>query len=241
MAIPPAKMAEFYTTYELDGEKYCLKSKKYTTDETHLLRKLLEIFQILPHEQISWIYRDLGCEHHLVPDGDLKKAPTIPALTPSGFNHWITLFVLAYPNEESERLQKIVETMPIDADGILVERKPERLPKQLSRHLLPSKGDRESMRLLDIALSEFRGLATSSQTSSKIPVVNAKTSHFPTNHHEDTYSRGFATSDDYLVKHSLRPDMSYHGQVRKTGLQAKRTPRRKEKVYVHNSRHNDCS
>lgn len=91
-----------------------------------------------------------------MPDGDLKKAPTIPALTPLGFNHWMTLFVLAYPNEESERLQKIVETMPIDADGVLVERKPERLPKQLSRHLLPSKGHHESRELLRNTLSEFK-------------------------------------------------------------------------------------
>ena len=102
----------------------------YSITESYELTRLVEIFEMC-HEQIAWIYRCLDCEYHLVPDGDLTKAPTIPALTPAGFDRWMTLFVLAYPSEESERLQKVVETMPIDADGVLVERKPERLPKQL--------------------------------------------------------------------------------------------------------------
>ena len=119
-------------------------------------------------------------------DGDLKKAPTIPALTPLGFNRWMTLFVLAYPDEESERLQKIVETMPIDADGVLIERKPERLPKQLSRYLLPPEGIRELKRLLRTNLSDLNDLVTSSQTSSTIPRANSKPCLFSANQHQDS-------------------------------------------------------
>jgi hypothetical protein len=43
----------------------------------------------------------------------------------------MTLMILAHPDEEWRRLQKVVEAMPIDADGDLVDGKPERLPKQI--------------------------------------------------------------------------------------------------------------
>jgi hypothetical protein len=55
--------------------------------------------------------------------------------------------ILAHPDEEWRRLQKVVEAMPIDADGDLVDGKPERLPKQIvSRSYLqlpsnPSRGE----------------------------------------------------------------------------------------------------
>jgi len=50
------------------------------------------------------------------------------------------LFILAYPEEEWRRLEKVVTAMPIDADGDLVDGKPERLPKQIvsSLELTPS-------------------------------------------------------------------------------------------------------
>jgi hypothetical protein len=134
------------------------------------------------YEQISWIYRYLNCEYHLVPDRDLTKPPTIPALTPVGFNRWMTLFVLADPNEESKRLQKVVETMPIDADGVLVERKPERLPKQLSRHLLPPKMSHEPMELLKFVL-RFK------DPTSKISVVNIKSNRSPTKNDRHVHFR----------------------------------------------------
>jgi hypothetical protein len=164
-----------------------------------------------------------------VPDKDLKKAPTIPALTPSGFNQWMTLFVLAYPDEESERLQKIVETMPIDADGVLIERKPERLPKQLSRYLLPPKGIRELKRLLRTNLSDLDDLVTSSQTSSTIPTVNSKPSLFSANQHQNSYSRANAT---------LQPNISYKGQTYnlRHDRKASSTQQSRGRVYVHNSK-----
>jgi hypothetical protein len=53
----------------------------------------------------------------------------VPGLTPSGFAYWVIIWILAYPEREAIRLQKVVEGMPIDADGVIVDGKPERLPK----------------------------------------------------------------------------------------------------------------
>ena len=66
----------------------------------------------------------------------------------------MTIHVLAYPDEESRRLEKVVLAMPIDADGEMVDGKPERLPKQISRHLFPGKEDRKSRKLLNNAIHD---------------------------------------------------------------------------------------
>jgi hypothetical protein len=86
---------------------------------------------------------------------DSHSAPIVPSLTPIGFAHWMTIFILAYPEEESRRLGKVVLAMPINADGDLVDGKPERLPKQISRHLLPEREDPTSRKLLETAILHF--------------------------------------------------------------------------------------
>ncbi|KAF4625195.1 hypothetical protein G7Y89_g12978 [Cudoniella acicularis] len=217
-------MVEFYSRFELQDKNYPLKT----------------IFQNLSPKQISWLYEDLHCEYHLVGDGDVGKRPKIPALTPLGFDTWMTLLMLAYPNKEAERLQKIVEAMPIDADGVLVERKPERLPKQLSRHLLPPEAHRESKKALDRVLSEFKDLTTSNQTPSR----NSKTSRLPPQHHNDLYSRELPTPQprqERFAKTNLYSESSYHGQTNKTGngRQTNNVQRGRTKPYVHNSRPNN--
>jgi hypothetical protein len=67
----------------------------------------------------------------------------------------MTIFILAYPEEESKRLGKVVLAMPIDADGDLVDGKPERLPKQISRHLLPEREDSNTRKFLETAILHF--------------------------------------------------------------------------------------
>jgi hypothetical protein len=67
----------------------------------------------------------------------------------------MTIHILAYPEVESKRLEKVVLAMPIDADGEMVDGKPERLPKQISRHLLPDREDRKSKKLLENAIDDF--------------------------------------------------------------------------------------
>ena len=112
------------------------------------------IFRAQSNEQISKLYQDLGCEHHLVQE-NLTTAPLVPALTPSGFAHWMSLHILAYPELEAKRLEKAVLAMPINADGEMVDGKPERLPKQISRHLLPETEDKPSKKQIEGALSSF--------------------------------------------------------------------------------------
>ncbi len=205
--------------------------------KSYLLTRLVAIFQVLSHGHISWIYRYLGCQYYLVQGEDLTKAPTIPALTPLGFSHWMKLFVLAYPSEESQRLDKVVLLMPIDADGVLIDKKPQRLPKQLSRYLLPPNGNHELKKLLKFTLPGFKHFATSSQTSSKIPIVNSKTSS--TEHHDDPYSREFATSEDPSTTPSLDPDIRNNRRVHfRHNQPADSAQQRKKKVVVHNSRDN---
>lgn len=205
--------------------------------KSFLLTRLVAIFQVLPHDHISWIYRYLGCQYHLVQDEDLKKAPTIPVLTPFGFSRWMTLLVLAYPSEESQRLDKVVLMMPIDADGVLVEKKPQRLPKQLSRYLLPPNRNHELKKLLKFTLPGFKNFATSSQTSLKIPIVNSKTSS--AKHHDDAYSMEYATAEDPSTTPSLEPDIPDKPRVHfRHSQQANSAQQRKKKVVVHNSKHN---
>lgn len=194
--------------------------------KSYLLTRLVAIFQVLSHGHISWIYRYLGCQYYLVQDEDLTKAPTIPALTPLGFSHWMKLFVLAYPSEESQRLDKVVLLMPIDADRVLIDKKPQRLPKQLSRYLLPPNGNHELKKLLKFTLPGFKHFATSSQTSSKIPIVSSKTSS--TKHH-----------DDPSTTPSLDPDIRDNRRVHfRHNQPADSAQLRKKKVVVHNSRDN---
>ncbi|KAH6621384.1 hypothetical protein B0J18DRAFT_225469 [Chaetomium sp. MPI-SDFR-AT-0129] len=91
---------------------------------------------------LAELYQELGCEYYLVPAAPNAR-PTVPALTLLGWTRWMTLAMRSYPNEEAERLAKIVASLPINADTLL-DTKPERLPKQISRHLLPAEADRQA-------------------------------------------------------------------------------------------------
>jgi hypothetical protein len=138
IVVTPSKMAAYYASHALEKEP----------------QPLLTIFRAQSNEHISRLYQDLGCEHHLIQE-DSHSAPIVPSLTPIGFAHWMTIFILAYPEEESRRLGKVVLAMPINADGDLVDGKPERLPKQISRHLLPEREDPTSRKLLETAILHF--------------------------------------------------------------------------------------
>jgi hypothetical protein len=113
------------------------------------------IFQTNSNEEhIQRLYRRLGCEHHLVQEDSPSEAigvslrtqnilkskaltALVQSLTPVGIAHWMTSFILAYP-EEWERLEKVVMFMPIDVDGDLVDGKPEHLIKQIVGNPDPS-------------------------------------------------------------------------------------------------------
>lgn len=85
-------------------------------------------------DSISSMYRKLLCQHHLVQAQQVfHETPTVPALTPHGFEQFMTCLIQAHPDTEFERLTTAVRDMPIsNADDTK-----ERFPKQLSRRLLP--------------------------------------------------------------------------------------------------------
>jgi len=62
--------------------------------------------------------------------------------------------IYANPDVEAKRLDRIMSKLPIDSDGPLVDGKPERLPKQLSRHLLPKKADKTAQENLDLSIRD---------------------------------------------------------------------------------------
>ena len=89
------------------------------------------------------MYRDLKCPYHLVQE-KYDGMPDIPALTPVGFERWVTLLIQAHPEEEFERLQKAVLKMPISNP----DDKKERFPKEISRRLFPQDEDRKTRRCI---------------------------------------------------------------------------------------------
>ena len=97
----------------------------------------------MTNSSISHLYRDLNCQHHFV-QRQFDEKPNIPALTPTGFQCWMTHVIQAHPEEEFVRLAKVAMDMPVsNAD----DRK-ERFPKQLSRRLLPRQPSRSTRDLL---------------------------------------------------------------------------------------------
>lgn len=108
------------------------------------------------------LYQDLACEYHLVQE-HARTRPCIPALTPSGLATWMTAFVRASPGHESRRLSAMLLDMPLEADRV----PPERLPKQLSRHLLPAHPVDDAAALVAASLADWarRGAGESRTTT----------------------------------------------------------------------------
>lgn len=126
-------MAAFYADHSVEDEVYPLiRKKRHPYLIANVSDNSTAIFRSQSHENLSVLYQELDCEHHLVQEESYKK-PIIPGLTPEGFAQWMTIWILAYPDQEAKRLEKVVVSMPIDADGETVDRKPERLPKVCSR------------------------------------------------------------------------------------------------------------
>ncbi|KAL2179846.1 uncharacterized protein P884DRAFT_283046 [Thermothelomyces heterothallicus CBS 202.75] len=129
LVVTPEKMAAFYSHHKLDVEVF----------------PFAEIFRNrrdVPPVRLAELYQQLACEYYLVP-AEPKARPTVPGLTLAGWTRWMTIVTRAYPAEEAQRLDKVVAALPINADSLL-DGKPERLPKQISRHLLPERPNRES-------------------------------------------------------------------------------------------------
>ncbi|EEY19180.1 predicted protein [Verticillium alfalfae VaMs.102] len=93
---------------------------------------------------------DLDCPYYLsqaVP----QAHPTIPGLTRMGFVKWMTINILAYPDQESRRFALLLPDLAplhvIGPDGAQ-----ECLPYTLPRNLFPATHDKKVRRLLDEAM-----------------------------------------------------------------------------------------
>ncbi|KAL5116063.1 hypothetical protein ACEQ8H_006075 [Pleosporales sp. CAS-2024a] len=132
LVITPAKMLKFYDHVKLPEETYPWQA----------------IFGTLSYSALSKVYRDMRCQHHLVQEHPAEQ-PYIPALTPEGFQAWMTAMIQAYPDDEYQRISKAVLDMPIsNAD----DRK-ERFPKELPRRMLPQSENLQAQQRCAAALS----------------------------------------------------------------------------------------
>ena len=121
LVVTPAKMLRFLNETKINEEHYPW--------ETIFGGNLTPV-------SISMMYQKLLCQHHLIQER-YDRAPTIPGLTPNGFDYFMTCLIQAHPDTEYERLVKAVMNMPIsNADN-----KTERFPKELPRRLLPAEAN----------------------------------------------------------------------------------------------------
>lgn len=141
IVVTPDKMAAFYSHHRLEKEAIPLAV---------LFRSKSKDF----NDALASLYEDLGCQYFLVQAED-RTRPTVPGLTPQGFMNWLVTMIQAFPDEEAKRLDKVVSALPIEADSLL-DGKPERLPKQISRYLLPKEAVRKAKRLVEDAIQDFK-------------------------------------------------------------------------------------
>ncbi|KAF6840417.1 hypothetical protein CPLU01_01103 [Colletotrichum plurivorum] len=140
LVVTPEKMLVLYTKYKIESERFQFEDmfKSRTRDAL---------------ERIEYLYQDLDCQYHLVQSAP-RSQPSVPGLTPVGFAKWMVSNILAYPDPEARRLDAIMASLPIDVDGPLINGKAERLPKQLSRHLIPAQHDKKTRMILDEAVRD---------------------------------------------------------------------------------------
>ena len=155
LVIAPGKMAAFYSLHRLESEVFPFTGlfpslRRHTPPLTPTQPDIFRSRQGTVPARLAELYQQLACEYYLVP-AEPSARPTIPGLTLAGFTRWLTLATRAHPSEEARRLAKLVAALPINADSPL-DGKPERLPKQLSRRLLPDKPDRQAHLLFTTTL-----------------------------------------------------------------------------------------
>ncbi|KAK1972170.1 hypothetical protein LY78DRAFT_698834 [Colletotrichum sublineola] len=138
LVVTPDKMLTLYTRYKIEPEKFPYEDIFEARSENALKR-------------IEFLYQDLECPYHLIQAAP-RSHPNVPGLTPAGFAKWMVSNILAYPDAEAKRMHAIVSALPVNVDGPLQDGKPERLPRQLSRHLLPGTHDNKVRKILNEAV-----------------------------------------------------------------------------------------
>ncbi|KAI1481270.1 hypothetical protein F4774DRAFT_424177 [Daldinia eschscholtzii] len=155
LVITPEKLSALYSRYRLNPEIY----------------PFIEILNSRArdaHDRLADFFTDLDCQYHLVQPNPYSR-PRIPALTPLGFVQYFTTCILAHPDEEFRRLDKIVADVqlvavpdssscnpaPTAAGDATGEHPPERLPRQLFRSQFPVRHDPKSKKILAAALDDL--------------------------------------------------------------------------------------
>ncbi|KAF2858119.1 hypothetical protein K470DRAFT_221932, partial [Piedraia hortae CBS 480.64] len=101
----------------------------------------------ISNNSLSRMYQKLLCQMVLV-QAQKHEQPSVPGLTPHGFEQFMICLIQAFPQEEYERLSWAVKSMPIsNADN-----RSDRFPKELPRRLLPAQRDLRSLQRLVASL-----------------------------------------------------------------------------------------
>ncbi|EPE06471.1 hydroxyproline-rich glycoprotein dz-hrgp [Ophiostoma piceae UAMH 11346] len=142
IVLVPEKLSSFYNfhTVENDPFRYQLIFQPHVKGS---------------HRSLAEFYQDIGCPFHLV-QASPSSPPRIPGLTPEGFARWMALQLQAFPDEVAARLDKVISDFPLEAVSAM-DGKVERLPKQLSRYLLPKTPDYQTRALLQQAVKRHFG------------------------------------------------------------------------------------
>jgi hypothetical protein len=119
----------------------------------------------------------MECRHHLVQESP-RSRPNIPGLTVDGWATWVAANILAYPDQEHHRLNKMVAdlsplTIPDGPDG-----EPLALPTMLPRHCLPATSDRKTRAELSKAIDYALGDGEEAYVTSRSP-RESRYSHGP--------------------------------------------------------------
>ncbi|KAI0011685.1 hypothetical protein F4779DRAFT_571678 [Xylariaceae sp. FL0662B] len=139
LVVTPEKLGLLYSRYPLDPEVYRF-SEMFTCRARDA------------HDRIADFFTDLDCQYHLI-QLDSRSRPRVPALTPIGFAQYMTTCILAYPDEEFRRLDKIVQDIPLTLGA--AGNQSERLPRELLRSLFPVRPDSKSKKILIAALDDL--------------------------------------------------------------------------------------
>ena len=151
LVVTPAKMLRF------------LRETRVEQEQEHYPWEVIFGGNLTP-VSISSMYQKLLCQHHLVQDQPYR-APTVPGLTPHGFDVFMTCLIQAHPDTEFERLAKAVMNMPIsNADN-----KTERFPKTLSRRLLPNFANIQAEQRLVSSLDHEHSVFSTLRGTSQMP------------------------------------------------------------------------
>ncbi|KAH7040099.1 uncharacterized protein B0I36DRAFT_5618 [Microdochium trichocladiopsis] len=203
LVMTPAKMATFFERYSTSADPYPKATTSFRTEGTQ------------GYPEIEKLYDALGCEYHLVRDSALPKSkPRLPALTPAGFSRYMTISLLAYPEQEFRRLQKATFEIPILSSPSGLSDEGLQLPNELIRSLFPAKHDNETRDLFDSAMAEFlKSPRKASTSATEIPPKRSSITSFDPRRYVPEHRQGTGELDKNGVSQAPRHSVSFNGTV----------------------------